>query len=104
MSIFDRLGNLGKGILKSTFSDSGSTGAAEPVSDHLSQLRQAYASGVLTEAEYTRKREELLARLTAASPRPAASTPRSPAAPAGDAPEVGDAPVEPWDEPVKRTL
>ena len=64
MSIFDRLGNLGKGLIQSTLNpDSPSSG--DNSASRQAQLQQAFDEGLLTAEEYRNRLRELSARLAA---------------------------------------
>lgn len=64
MSIFDRLGNLGKGLIQSTLNPD-SPGAADNSASRQAQLQQAFDEGLLTAEEYRNRLRELSARLVA---------------------------------------
>jgi len=63
VSIFDRLGNLGKGIIQSTLNPD--TPGASGNTDRQEQLKRAFDQGLLTAEEYRNKLREMSARLAA---------------------------------------
>ena len=64
MSIFDRLGNLGKGLIQSTL-NADSPISGDNSASRQAQLQQAFDEGLLTAEEYRNRLRELSARLAA---------------------------------------
>jgi hypothetical protein len=88
MSIFDRLGNLGKGIIQSALSPD-ATAADTDGPPRQAQLKRAFEEGLLTAEEYTSKLRDLSARLAARargeSPPPDVSDPEAASDPVAEA-------------------
>lgn len=83
MSIFDRLGNLGRGIIQNAINPDaptapGDTGARQD------QLRRAFDEGLLSAEEYRNKLRELSARIAA---RARGEDPDAAAEPDAEAPD-----------------
>ena len=80
MSFFDRIGNLGKGLLQSALSGD-ADGGDSPPSDQQERLRSAFEQGRLSTEEYREKLRSLSERLSQArsKDRAADSTDLTPA-------------------------